>query len=97
MKSTSKDPSIHYSTRMGYNIRLLLILCTSQRLTGDFSKLASGLLENNQEATISHGKQNLTKKDAPMQPKLLLREVNLCCAALEIFQNRNGAQINSNT
>ena len=84
VKSTSKDPGIHYSTCVGYNTRSLLILCTS----------ASGLLETSQEATISQGKQNLTKKDAPMQPKLLLREVNLRCAAPEIFQNRNGAQIN---
>lgn len=65
----------------GLQYVILLILHTLQLLKGDFSKSASGLLENSQEATISQGKQKLTTRDVPMQPKLRLKEVNPCCAA----------------
>lgn len=60
---------------------ILLILHTLQPLKGDFEKVAAGLPENRQEATISPGKQKLTTKDLPMQPMLVLKEVNPCCAA----------------
>lgn len=48
----------------GVQYRTLLFLHTLQPLKGDFSKLASGLLVNSQESTISQGKQKLTTKDA---------------------------------
>lgn len=58
----------------------ILIQHTLQPLKGDFSKLASGLPENSQEATVSQGKKKLTTKDIPTQPE----EANCCCSAPQV-------------